>query len=128
MKNARKRLALGSRVVALAMFTTASALLPAQDGHKTPASAQTIGVPFARIPTVETRRRMWVLESNQSAAVNGRDGTTDRTNTELVGDDRQGGIEVVTPVTGVGDMRGPLGIGPLNNPLLPQQDDGGRDR
>jgi HlyD family secretion protein len=100
---------------------TASALLQPKYGQQTAEGAQTIDALFAPIPTIESRGRVWLFVSNQLKPVNVRLGITDGTNTELMSDELQPGMEVVTGVTGVGSVRGQPGAGGGGNPLLPQR-------
>jgi HlyD family secretion protein len=99
--------------------TAASAAIKPKYGA--PQSAQTIDALFAPLPVVESRARAWVFMDHQLKAVNLRLGITDGTNTELLGEELQQNMEVVTSVTGVGATRnigGPQGTG---NPLIPQR-------
>jgi hypothetical protein len=86
-----------------------------------PQSAQTIDALFAPLPPVESRGRAWVYMDRQLKSVNLRLGITDGTNTELLSEELQKDMEVVTSVTGLGATRnigGPQGTG---NPLIPQR-------
>jgi HlyD family secretion protein len=83
-----------------------------------PAQAQTIDALFAPLPTVETRGRAWLFMDRQLKPVNLRLGISDGTNTELVSEELQEGMEVVTGVTGLGTRGTPQGGG-AGNPLMP---------
>ena len=84
-----------------------------------PAHAQTIDALFAPLPAVETRGRAWLFVDRQLKPVNLRLGISDGTYTELLSDELQENMEVVTGVAGLGPTRNmptPQGSG---NPLMP---------
>ena len=81
--------------------------------------AQTIDALFAPLPVVESRGRAWLFVDRQLKPVNLRLGISDGTYTELLSDELQENMEVVTGVTGLGPTRNmptPQGSG---NPLMP---------
>lgn len=93
-----------------------------------PQSPQTIDGLFAPIPAVETRGRVWLFINKQLKPVNVRLGITDGTNTELLSGELQENMEVVTSISGVGNVRPTAGAAG-GNPLLPQRGGGpGRGR
>jgi HlyD family secretion protein len=98
--------------------SAASALKPK---YGAPQSAQTIDALFAPLPSVESRGRAWVFMDHQLKSVNLRLGITDGTNTELLGEELQQNMEVVTSVTGVGAARNIGGQQGTGNPLIPQR-------
>ena len=66
----------------------------------------TIDALFAPLPPVESAGRVWLFEDKQLKSLNVRLGITDGTFTELIaGEGLQQGTEVVTTVTGVGNVR-----------------------
>jgi hypothetical protein len=74
-------------------------------------AGETIDALFAPLPPVQSAGRVWLFDNKQLKPVNVRLGITDGTFTELLaGDGLQQGSEVVTTVTGVGNVR------PQNNP------------
>jgi HlyD family secretion protein len=90
-----------------------------------PQHAQTIDALFAPLPRVESRGRAWVFMDHQLKPANLRLGITDGTYTELLSDEMQENMEVVTGVTGLGPTRStptPSGTG---NPLMPGRGPGG---
>jgi hypothetical protein len=58
---------------------------------------------------------------HQLKSVNLRLGITDGTNTEILGEELQSNMEVVTSVTGVGPARNTGGQQGTGNPLMPQR-------
>jgi hypothetical protein len=84
--------------------------------------AETIDALFAPLPPVESRGRAWVYINKELKPINLRLGITDGTNTELIGDELQPGMQVVTGVQ-LGNTRNTQGAPGTGNPLLPQ---GGR--
>jgi HlyD family secretion protein len=83
-------------------------------------SSQSIDALFAPLPTVESRGRAWIFVDHQLKPVNLRLGITDGTYTELLGDELQPPMEVVTVVTGLGSIRSTAATG-SGNPLMPQR-------
>ncbi|MBZ5556803.1 MAG: efflux RND transporter periplasmic adaptor subunit [Acidobacteriia bacterium] len=102
-----------------AKSTSASSALKSKYGA--PQSAQTIDALFAPLPPVESRGRAWVFMDHQLKSVNLRLGITDGTNTELLSDELQQNMEVVTSVTGLGTTRNIGGQQGTGNPLIPQR-------
>jgi hypothetical protein len=98
---------------------TASPALKSKYGAQQ--SAQTIDALFAPLPPVESRGRAWVYMDHQLKSVNLRLGITDGTNTELLSDELQQNMEVVTSVTGLGATRNIGGAQGTGNPLIPQR-------
>lgn len=90
--------------------------------------AQTIDALFAPLPRVESRGRAWVFTDRELKALNLRLGISDGTNTELVSDELQEGMEVVTGVTGLTPARGAPAQGGTGNPLIPGGGRGGPGR
>ena len=92
--------------------------------------AQTIDALFAPLPTTETRGRVWLFMNHQLKAVNMRLGISDGTNTEVLSDELQENMEVVTGVTGAGTTTRALPQGGTGNPLMPGRGgfQGGRGR
>ncbi|HEV3061247.1 MAG TPA: efflux RND transporter periplasmic adaptor subunit [Vicinamibacterales bacterium] len=82
-------------------------------------SAQTIDALFAPLPPVESRGRAWLYADHLLKPVSLRLGITDGTNTEILGEELQTTMEVVTSVTGVGAIRTTQGGAGNGNPLLP---------
>jgi hypothetical protein len=101
----------------------ASPSTPARLPQRVPEAqpAQTIDALFAPLPPVETRGRVWLFINNALKPVNVRLGVSDGTNTELLSGELQENLEVVTGVTGVGNVRPQLGVGGGGNPLLGPQ-------
>jgi HlyD family secretion protein len=92
-------------------------------------SAETIDALFAPLPVVESRGRAWLFVDRQLKPVNLRLGITDGTYTELLGEELQPNMEVVTAVTGLGPTR--TTAAGSGNPLMPQRGGpggGGRGR
>jgi HlyD family secretion protein len=93
-------------------------------------SAETIDALFAPLPVVESRGRAWLFVDHQLKPVNLRLGITDGTYTELLSEELQPNMEVVTAVTGLGPTR-TTGAAGSGNPLMPQRGGpggGGRGR
>ena len=82
-------------------------------------SAQTIDALFAPLPPVESRGRAWLYADHLLKPVSLRLGITDGTNTEILGEELQMNMEVVTSVTGLGAIRTTQGGAGNGNPLLP---------
>ena len=80
--------------------------------------AQTIDALFAPLPTVESRGRAWLFMDRQLKPVNLRLGISDGTNTELLSEELQENMEVVTGVTGLTSTRATPQSG-AGNPLMP---------
>jgi HlyD family secretion protein len=83
-----------------------------------PVQAQTIDALFAPLPTIESRGRAWLFMDRQLKPVNLRLGISDGTTTELLSEELQEGMEVVTGVTGLGTRATPQGGG-AGNPMMP---------
>jgi hypothetical protein len=93
-------------------------------------TGRTIDALFAPLPTVESRGRVWLYIDHQLKSVNLRLGITDGTYTEILGEELQPNMEVVTAVTGLGPTRTTAAAGG-GNPLMPQRGGpggGGRGR
>jgi hypothetical protein len=93
-------------------------------------TGQTIDALFAPLPTVESRGRAWLFIDHQLKPVNLRLGITDGTYTEILSEEMQPNMEVVTAVTGLGPTRTPFAAAG-GNPLMPQRGGpggGGRGR
>ncbi len=84
-----------------------------------PAQAQTIDALFAPLPQVESRGRAWLFMDRQLKPVNLRLGISDGTTTELLSEELQENMEVVTGVTGLASTRGTPQGGGAGNPLMP---------
>ena len=98
------------------------ALMTPQGRKPRPAAtpqAQTIDALFAPLPPVESRGRAWVFTDRQLKAINLRLGISDGTYTELLSDELQENMEVVTGVTGLTPARGAPAQGGAANPLMP---------
>ena len=98
------------------------ALMTPQGRKPRPAAtpqAQTIDALFAPLPPVESRGRTWVFTDRQLKAINLRLGISDGTYTELLSDELQENMEVVTGVTGLTPARGAPAQGGAANPLMP---------
>ncbi len=95
--------------------------------------AQSIDALFAPLPTVESRGRVWICVQCETPGsrtlkpVSLRLGVSDGTNTELLGDELQQDMDVITGVTGLGPLRAQPGAG-SGNPLMPRGPQGGRGR
>ena len=87
-------------------------------------SAQSIDALFAPLATVESRGRAWVFVDHQLKPVTLRLGITDGTYTELLSEELQPPMEVVTVVTGLGSNR-TTAVAGSGNPLMPTQRGGG---
>lgn len=84
--------------------------------------AATIDALFAPLPAVESRGRVWLFVNDELKPINVRLGITDGTNTELLSGELQQNMEVVTGVTGLGNVRPQLGgTAGAGNPLLPRR-------
>ena len=83
-----------------------------------PQTAETIDALFAPLPPVESRGRAWLYMNKQLKPVNLRLGITDGTNTELLSDELQPGMEVVTGVV-LGNTRTTTAPSGSGNPLMP---------
>ena len=94
-----------------------SAKAGAKAGEKAPQTGETIDALFAPLPPVESRGRVWLFMNKQLKPVNVRLGITDGTNTELLSDELQPNMEVVTGVA-VGGARTTSTSG-SGNPLIP---------
>jgi HlyD family secretion protein len=115
-------------------------LAPAVKAAKPPATkpkygaaqtGETIDALFAPLPPVESRGRAWLFVDHQMKPVNLRLGITDGTNTELLSGELQQNMDVVTSVTGLGNIRPVAGGAGTGNPLMPQRGGppgGGRGR
>ena len=84
-----------------------------------PAQAQTIDALFAPLPTVETRGRAWLFMDRQLKPVNLRLGISDGSHTEVISEELQEGMEVVTGVTGLASTRAMPQGGGAGNPMMP---------
>ena len=91
-----------------------------------PAQAQTIDALFAPLPQVESRGRAWLFMDRQLKPVNLRLGISDGTTTELLSEELQENMEVVTGVTGLASTRGTPQGGGAGNPLMPGRGGPGR--
>src|SRR5262249_35247424 len=87
-----------------------------------PQTAETIDALFAPLPPVESRGRVWLYMNKQLKPVNVRLGITDGTNTELLSEELQPSLEVVTGVVLGGARTTSSGSG---NPLIPGRGPGG---
>ena len=76
---------------------------------------------FRSLQIVETRGRAWLFVDRQLKPVNVRLGISDGTNTELVSDELQDGMEVVTGFVGLNANRTGTGQVGTGNPLMPQR-------
>ena len=83
-----------------------------------PQSADTIDALFAPLPPVESRGRAWLFMNKQLKPVSLRLGITDGTNTELLSDELQPAMELVTGVI-VGNTRTTSAPSGTGNPLMP---------
>jgi HlyD family secretion protein len=81
--------------------------------------AQTIDALFAPLPPVESRGRVWLFMNRELKPVNLRLGITDGTYTELLSEELQENMEVVTGVTGLAPTRTLPTGGGSGNPLMP---------
>jgi hypothetical protein len=81
--------------------------------------AQTIDALFAPLPVVESRGRAWLFANGELKPVSLRLGISDGTTTELLNEELQEGMEVVTGVTGLAPTRGGFPQGGAGNPLMP---------
>ena len=84
-----------------------------------PVQAQTIDALFAPLPVVESRGRGWLFMDRQLKPVNLRLGISDGTNTELLSEELQENMELVTGVTGLASTRATPQGGGAGNPLMP---------
>jgi hypothetical protein len=98
-----------------------------QPKYGTAQSGATIDALFAPLPTVDTRGRVWLYVDKQLKPVNVRLGVTDGTYTELLSNELQENMQVVTGVTGVGTTRPIPGV-PTGNPFQQPQRGGGGGR
>jgi hypothetical protein len=115
------------RGVDTSAFETTAPRVPAKTPRAaTPVQAQTIDALFAPLPTVESRGRAWLFMDRQLKPVNLRLGISDGTNTELLSEELQEGMEVVTGVTGVGSTRAMPQGGGAGNPMMPGRGGPGR--
>jgi hypothetical protein len=96
-----------------------------QPKYGTAQSAASIDALFAPLPTVDSRGRVWLYVDKQLKPVNVRLGVTDGTNTELLSNELQENMQVVTGVTGVGTTRPVPGAAATGNPFQPQRGGGG---
>ena len=90
-----------------------------------PQSAETIDALFAPLQPVESQGRAWLYVDKQLKPVRLRLGITDGANTELLSNELQPGMELVTGVIMSGTRPTAAGAG---NPLLPQRGGPGRGR
>jgi hypothetical protein len=88
--------------------------------------AQTIDALFAPLPPVESRGRAWLFINRELKPVSLRLGITDGTYTELLSEELQENMEVVTGVTGLAPTRTLPTGGGSGNPLMPGRPGGGR--
>jgi HlyD family secretion protein len=106
-------------------FESAMGKKPAARPAGSPPQAQTIDALFAPLPPVESRGRAWVFANGELKPVALRLGISDGTYTELLSEELQENMEVVTGVTGLAPTRTmPQGGGGSGNPLMPGR--GGR--
>lgn len=101
-------------------FEAAMGKTPAARPAGSPPQAQTIDALFAPLPPVESRGRAWVFANRELKPVALRLGISDGTYTELLSEELQDNMEVVTGVTGLAPTRTlPQGGGGSGNPLMP---------
>jgi hypothetical protein len=101
-------------------FESAMGKKPAARPAGSPPQAQTIDALFAPLPPVESRGRAWVFANGELKPVALRLGISDGTYTELLSEELQENMEVVTGVTGLAPTRTlPQGGGGSGNPLMP---------
>jgi HlyD family secretion protein len=106
-------------------FDAAMGPKPAARPAGSPQQAETIDALFAPLPPVESRGRAWVFANRELKPVALRLGISDGTYTELLSEELQENMEVVTGVTGLAPTRTlPQGGGGSGNPLMPGR--GGR--
>ena len=84
-----------------------------------PQQAQTIDALFAPLPPVESRGRAWLFANRELKPVALRLGISDGTYTELMSEELQENMEVVTGVTGLAPTRTVPQGGGSGNPLMP---------
>jgi HlyD family secretion protein len=107
-------------------FEAAMGTKPAARPAGSPQQAQTIDALFAPLPPVESRGRAWVFANRELKPVGLRLGISDGTYTELLSEELQENMEVVTGVTGLAPTRTlPQGGGGSGNPLMPGRGPGG---
>ena len=101
-------------------FETTAPRTPARAPRPAAApQAQTIDALFAPLPPVESRGRAWLFMDRQLKPVSLRLGISDGTYTELLSEELQENMEVVTGVTGLASTRGAPQGGGAGNPLMP---------
>ncbi|MDO8677031.1 MAG: efflux RND transporter periplasmic adaptor subunit [Acidobacteriota bacterium] len=83
-----------------------------------PMQAQTIDALFAPLPPVESRGRAWLFMDRQLKPVNLRLGISDGSYTELLSEELQENMAVVTGVTGLASTRA-TPQGGAGNPMMP---------
>jgi HlyD family secretion protein len=107
-------------------FEAAMGQKPAAKSAGSPQQATTIDALFAPLPPVESRGRAWVFANQELKPVALRLGISDGTYTELLSEELQENMEVVTGVTGLAPTRTlPQGGGGSGNPLMPGRGPGG---
>jgi HlyD family secretion protein len=96
-------------------------MAPAKKGGGAPATpqAQTIDALFAPLPVVESRGRAWLFVDRQLKPVALRLGISDGAFTEVLSEELQENMEVVTGVTGLTATRNLPTPGAAGNPLMP---------
>ena len=103
-----------------------AAMAPAKKGAAPAAQqAQTIDALFAPLQPVESRGRAWLFIDRQLKPVALRLGITDGSFTELLSEELQENMEVVTGVTGLTPTRNMPTPGAGGNPLMPGRGPGG---
>lgn len=108
------------RGVDTSAFETTAPRAPAKTPRAAaPVQAQTIDALFAPLPTIESRGRAWLFMDRQLKPVNLRLGISDGTYTELLSEELQENMEVVTGVTGLASTRATPQGGGAGNPLMP---------
>jgi HlyD family secretion protein len=110
----------GQDASAFEKVMTATAPVP-KPASGAPQAAQTIDALFAPLPFVETRGRAWLFMGGQLKPVNLRLGISDGLNTEVLGDELQPNMEVVTSVTGLTSAQATPGATGAGNPMMPQR-------
>ena len=97
-----------------------AAMAPAKTARAAETSqAQTIDALFAPLPAVESRGRTWLFVDGQLKPVNLRLGISDGTFTEVLSEELQENMEVVTGVTGLTATRNVQPASGSGNPLMP---------
>lgn len=100
-------------------FEAAMGKKPAARPAGSPQQAQTIDALFAPLPPVESRGRAWLFANRELKPVALRLGISDGTYTELMSEELQENMEVVTGVTGLAPTRTVPQGGGSGNPLMP---------